>query len=228
MRKNRQVRIDRLKILAWITGTSAVVPCRSVPSSLRSGRIAVSNRIPGVSTPRVRNFSDLRGAVIGVSYDQQPFQVLDRLKLSGSRPYPVTASSELSASASTSILARAFFSVFIDARDRYIAQRNFPVGQLPQIFYPVVESRQRNTTGNPAVAIFRGSSYRGASSCRRRRSGSVPRAWARWSRFGMRILLPLYETLSFFPDQARDLDGLAQDVDPDLRCACRRLQARRD
>jgi hypothetical protein len=56
-----------------------------------------------------------------------------------------------------------FLSIPIDARDRDIAQSNLTVGQLAQILDPVIESRHGDPTGNPAVAVFRGPSYRGAS-----------------------------------------------------------------
>ena len=106
-------------------------------------------------------FLDLRGAVIRIPYNQETFQVLDRLKLSGRRLYPVAASLRTLRKSLDVDTRPSLLSVLIDARDRYIAQSNFPIGELPQILYPVVESCHGNTSGNPAVAVFRRPSYRG-------------------------------------------------------------------
>jgi hypothetical protein len=84
---------------------------------------------------------DLRSAVIGVPDDQQAFEIFDRLKLSGRRLYPVAASFRALRKGPNVDTCPSFLSVLIDARDRDIAQSNLPVGQLPQILYPVIESR---------------------------------------------------------------------------------------
>ena len=73
---------------------------------------------------------DLRGTVIGISYDQQPFQIFDRLKLSRWRLNPVARALRAFCQRRNVYTCAGFLSVFIDARDRDIAQSNFSVGQL--------------------------------------------------------------------------------------------------
>jgi len=43
-----------------------------------------------------------------------------------------------------------FVPIFVDARNRNVTQNDFSIGKLPQVFYSIVESRQRHTAGNPA------------------------------------------------------------------------------
>jgi hypothetical protein len=73
---------------------------------------------------------DLRGTVIGISYDQQPFQIFDRLKLSRRRLNPVARALRAFCQRRNVYTRPSFLSIFVDPRDWDITQSDFPVGQL--------------------------------------------------------------------------------------------------
>src|SRR5262249_11375651 len=108
-------------------------------------------------------FFDLARAIIRVTHDQQPFQILDGPKFSREWFDPMSASLRALRKRLHIDTGTRFFAVRLDPRDRNISQSNFSVGQLSQILYSIIEGRQWNTSGNPAIAIFGRAPDRGAS-----------------------------------------------------------------